>query len=364
MPGPCAVLAVLAVSVIASSACSSDDTPVPSKSDQAYEQDIVNGMHESLLTDIDALHAAAQALEDAAPEPSGRGWDAAEDKQAIAAMKAAWIDARTAYEHVEGALAPLFPDIDASIDARYDDFLTKLRGKGDDNPFDDKGVTGLHAAERILWADAIPARIAEFESALPGYKAARLPANEQEAAAFKHALCAKIVADAALLRAQWKPTRIDLPGSFQGLISLMNEQLEKVNKAASNEEESRYSQRTMADIRDNLAGTVPIYELFAPWLITKTNAKDAAKDGAKTHRKIRQGFDTLAKVYATVNGDAIPEPPETWSAEEPSEQDLRTKFGTLYRSVQEAVDPTEAGSIVDEMNNAADILGFPKPQDQ
>ena len=48
------------------------------------------------------------------------------DAAAIAAMKDAWKRRRIAYEHVEGATAPIFPDVDVSMDARYDDFLAML----------------------------------------------------------------------------------------------------------------------------------------------------------------------------------------------------------------------------------------------
>jgi iron uptake system component EfeO len=350
----------LALAALGCLAGCSAATGSPNKTDDQYKQDIVAGMHDSLLTEIEALHAAAVDLQAAAPTPQGRGWDDMLDRDAIDATKAAWIRARTAYEHIEGALAPLFPDIDSSIDARYDDFLTELVGKGDDNPFDGEGVTGLHAAERILWADSVPQRVVDFEQALPGYKPAAFPASAQEAADFKQKLCAKIVEDAATLRDQWTPQRIDLAGAFQGLISLMNEQQEKVNKASSNEEESRYSQRTMADIRDNLEGTIPIYELFDPWLGTKSNPKEPAQDGKQTGEKIRSGFGELSSVYDAVKGDAIPEPPATWSAENPSAADLQTPFGKLYSSVKGAVDPTLGGSIVHEMNTAATILGFPQ----
>jgi hypothetical protein len=46
-----------------------------------------------------------------------RGWDGNLDSNAIQATQAAWQKARTAYEHIEGALAPIFPEIDFSIDA-------------------------------------------------------------------------------------------------------------------------------------------------------------------------------------------------------------------------------------------------------
>src|SRR5262249_29257539 len=162
-----------------------------------------------------------------APLTSGRGWDAAQDGAAIAAMKDAWVRARNAYEHVEGAFVSLFPDIDNSLDARYDDFMTQLIGTGgDSNLFDDKGGTGLHAVERILYSSTTPQRVVDFEKTLPGYVAARFPNSAAEASDFKTKLCAKVVADAGELRAQWTPAKIDIAVAFQGLNSLMNEQRE------------------------------------------------------------------------------------------------------------------------------------------
>ena len=155
------------------------------------------------------------------------------------------------------------------------------------------------------------------------------------------------------------PAQIDIGGAFQGLVSLMNEQREKVNKASTLEEESRYSQRTMADIRDNLAGTEAIYELFAPWLVTRTHSADPTKDGPGTDARIRAGFKALHASYSAVPGAAIPQPPASWSSEHPSAEDMQTPFGALYGAVQAAVDPGNDASVVEAMNDAAGILGFP-----
>jgi len=332
--------------------CSSDSGVDAGEKDAKFQQDVVTGMHDSLLSDIDDLVQAGKAMQAAAPETQGRGWDAHEDADAIAATKAAWVKARVAYEHIEGALAPLFPDIDESIDFRYDDFLADPKVGADDDLFDDQGVTGMHAVERILWAPEIPQAVIDFESALPGYQAAAFPATEDEAKSFKDKLVARIVSDATTLRDQWTPQKIDVGGAFQGLVSLMNEQREKVNKASTNEEESRYSQRTMADIRDNLAGTRKIFTLFQPWL----QAKEA---GDHIDQEISDGFDKLDTLYSAVDGDAIPAPPATWSAESPSASDLKSPFGKLYAGVSAAVDPTSDGAIVFDMNEAASLLGFP-----
>jgi len=335
--------------LLLSPACSSDDDEGTTGSDAQYEEQVVNGMHTTLLTDVEALHDAAVALQAAAPAPTGRGWDATQDATAITAMTDAWLDARAAYERTEGALAPLFPEIDAAIDARYEDFLEEFNG--DDDLFDGEAVTGMHAIERILFVADTPPTVVTVESSLPGYKAAAWPATQAEAAAFKTELAAQLVADTQELEDQWSPQNIDIDSAFNGLIALMNEQREKVNKAASEEEESRYSRRTLADLRDNLAGTKRAYALFEPWLKTKP-------DGAAIHADIQASFDDLENTYADFTGDALPAPPATWSSETPSAADLQSPFGQLYSAVQSAVDPNEAGSAVDGMNRAAKALGL------
>jgi iron uptake system component EfeO len=340
-------LFVVPLSVALFGCSSSDET----KTDADYKQEVTTGMHDTLLADIKLLHSASQELQAAAPLADDRGWDADADEHALVAMQAAWLKARGAYERTEGALAPLFPDIDGAIDARYDDFLVDLGRQGDTNLFDDEGVTGMHAIERILFAPEIPQSVVEAEATLPGYKAAAWPATHEEAQAFKEALCARLVEDTGKLVEQWTPQKIDLDGAFQGLVSLMNEQREKVVKAASFEEESRYSQRTMADIRDNLAGTRNAYAVFQAWVATKPNGSDM-------NGTVEDAFAELEAAYAAVDGDAIPQPPESWSSEEPSEEDLKSPFGKLYTAVFKAVDPNETGSAVDGMNQAARALGF------
>jgi iron uptake system component EfeO len=331
-------------------ACSSDDTTSTGMNDAQYQTQVITGMHEALLSDVNALHDAAVALQAAAPAPTGRGWDASLDESAIKSMTDAWLTARSAYERTEGALAPLFPEVDAEIDARYEDFIEGVPG-GDQNLFDDQGVTGMHAIERILFAPQTPAQVVKVESSLEGYRAAAWPATAEEASEFKNQLAARLVTDTQSLADQWQPQVIDLGGSFQGLVSLMNEQREKVNKAASEEEESRYSQRTLEDLRQNLAGTTKIYALFQDWLHNKSG-------GAAIDADIEKSFASLNSTYSDFSGDAIPQPPATWSSERPSAADLDTPFGKLYTAVQNAVDPNISGSAVDGMNQAAVELGF------
>jgi iron uptake system component EfeO len=275
-------------------------------------------------------------------------------------MKAAWIQARTAYEHVEGAVAPIFPDTDVAIDERYDGFLAALGPQGDADPFDGQGVTGMHAIERVLYAhDAVPPAVVTFEASLPGYRAAAFPATEAEATELKSGLLAQLVTDTQNLVDQWNATmNLDVSGAFKGLIDLMNEQQEKVNNAASGAEESRYSQRTMADLRANLDGTTTIYGLFRTWLKAQP-ATTTLPSGTSVDGSIMNGFGTLDTTYVGISGDAIPAPPATWSAETPSAADLQTSFGMLYQSIHQAVDPNSAGSVVQNMDEGAMLLGIP-----
>ena len=354
---------VLAAMLLAA-ACSSSETKTPDPtqppttpavSDDQRKTDSVNAVHDTLLADIQDLAKATVDIQAAAPTTTGRGWDATADAAAIKALKDAWVRARTAYERTEGALAPLFPDLDASIDARYDDFLTNLAGQGGDaNLFDGDGVTGMHAIERIIFSDVTPPRVVDFEKTLTGYVPASFPKTEQEATDFKTKLCARLVADTKALLDQWKPAVIDIAVAYDGVTSLVEEQREKVNKASSNEEESRYAQRTMTDLRDNLAGTKKAYAIFQAWIISKPGGTDIDK-------KITDGIANLDAAYTKVSGEGIPAPPATWSAENPSAADLQTPFGQLYTTVRGGVDPENKDSIVSQLKDAGTLLGFKLP---
>src|SRR5262249_43498153 len=147
---------------------------------------------------------------------------------------------------------------DFAIDARYDDQLAELVSEGgDDDLFDREGVTGMHAIERILYSDGIRQEVIDFESMLPGYQPARFPQTADEAMAFKTQLLQRLIDDVTELQQQWDAAgnNLDIGSAFQGLVSLMNEQAEKVNLAATGEEESRYADMTLFDLRNNLAGT-------------------------------------------------------------------------------------------------------------
>lgn len=343
--------AVTPVFLVALGACLGGCRPAGSgdEPEKAQARAVEAGMKSWIAAQLETWHGAARDLAAAAPSPAERGWDAEADAAALADMKRAWLVARDAYELVEGAVAPTFPESDAATDARYDDFLLQLGPVGDPRPFDDKGVVGMHAIERILWAESIPESVVAFERGLPGYRPARFPETAAEAAEFEEKLAGRLVRDVEKLRSELDPLVLDVSFAFQGLLDLAIEQAEKVDRAATGQEESRYAQSTMQDLRANHRGCREAYRFFQPWVRSK-NA------GGALDEEVLAAFERLRVVYAAVLGDSIPRPPEGWSSVSPRPEHAVTPFGRLFLAVKRESDPGVAGSLTERLGAIADLL--------
>jgi len=162
-----------------------------------------------------------------------------------------------------------------------------------------------------------------------------------------------LIDDVNELRKQWQPAAIDIGSAYQGLVGLMNEQKDKVNRGATGQEESRYANLTLFDLRQNLEGTQQVYSLFRDWVHTKTA-------GTQSDATLQNKFDDLATLYAATTSDSLPAAPDGWSSDHPTAANLATPFGALWQSVQKTVDPKSNGSVVSEMNHIATLLGFPE----
>jgi iron uptake system component EfeO len=321
-------------------ACSNDDSG-------DIKDDAILDTKAYLTGEVEKLVTASEAIQKAAPAPDDDGWNPKDDAQAVEKMRSAWSDARDSYEHVEGAIAILFSGLDVSTDERYDAFI---EDEADDDLFDGEGVTGMHAIERILWAGDHPSTVIKFESALPGYKEAAFPATKEEATEFKTKLAQQLVDDTKDMLGQFQGRTLDASTAFWGVIGSMNEQLEKVTLATTAEDESRYAQRTLDDMRANLEGGEKIYDVFRAWV--KSDAGDAVDT------KIQAGFNTIAKAYADIDGVAIPAPPEDFDADEPSEADLKTPYGKLYKLLTDETNIKNKTSLISVMRNAADDMNL------
>jgi len=322
------------------------------KSEGELKSDIVAMMHANILMELQALNQAAVDLQTAAPATFSTGWDPSKDFGAqIDAMKEAWTRTRLHWERAEGPVAPMFSDLDTAIDSRYEEMLNSLNGAGDPDPFDGQGMVGMHAIERILFAPG-PKGVADYEMGLTGSAQALWPTNDGQAAEFKNGLCQRLVTDTQMLVEQWKTKSIDLAAVFNGLTGLISLQAEKVGLAAVHQQESRYSQTTMADLRSNLDGTKAVYDLFETWLATKVY-------GMTLDMNAMAAFARLDQQYTAVTGDSIPDSPPDWS-NPPSTADTLTPFGMLYIAVTDEADPSRPASAVDTMNQVARALGLPE----
>jgi iron uptake system component EfeO len=343
---PLAGMLVIAVgSALVATGCGTDTSGDPVAQAQAT-------VKTQITTQLALLVSASTALRAAAPTPDADGWNDVADAAAVTAMKKQWATVRVAYEQVEGDIAVIFPTYDVSTDERYDGFLGDPEVGPDADLFDGTGVTGVHAIERILWAGQAPADVVAFESTLTGYMPARFPSNLTEATEFRDGLAARLVTDFQAVQTMFAPLPLDTPAAFRGVIGSLGEQKEKIELAADGQDESRYSQHTLADMRANLLGGKNTYEAFR-------GAVRAKAGGSALDADILAGFDRVSALYAGVSGDALPPVPAGFDPKAPTTAQLATPYGQIFAGLTTESDPTNSGSLVSKMSAAADLLGIP-----
>lgn len=325
------------------------------KTDADYRVEVTASMHTSITSDLAALVSAAHDLQTAAPS---RAWSPAADDAAIGRMRQAWGRMRASWENVEGAVSPMFAGLDKTMDSRYENFLRDLGDQGDQDLFDDEGVIGMHAVERVLFAPRTRAEVIAFERRLPGYKTAAYPATDDEAIAFKTQLVQRLIDDAEALSAGWRPDDIDIAAAYHGLVDLMLEQRDKVDLAVTGEEESRYANVTMADLRNNLTGTNKVYDLFREWIRSKASAAESSD------KQVVEKLTALMNVYSLNTGDSLPAVPSDWNAADPSPASLDTPYGSLWQEIHSSVDPNSTDSVVNVMSQIGSLLGLMVPDSQ
>jgi iron uptake system component EfeO len=294
--------------------------------------------------ELTGLKTAVIALQAAAPVADADGWNATDDAAAVAEMKTRWVEGRAGYERIEGAIAVLFPNYDETTDQRYDQFPDQST---EDNLFDGEGVPGIHAVERILWSDSVPAAVLAFEEPLTGYIAPAFPQNQQEAEDFKTALLGRLVSDCSAMATEFDGLALATETAYRGVLGSMEEQVEKVRLAGSGEDESRYSQHTLADMRFNLEGGRAIFARFEPMF--------AEKDGAALRASIDARFAAVQENLDAIDGDAIPAVPSGFDPENPG----TSAYGKLFSFLAVETDPEDPQSFVSLFGEGATLLGIP-----
>lgn len=333
----------LCLNAVTLAACSNDATP-------DYRAEALANVKTYIDSQLGIMETCATSLQSHAPAADANGWNLTDDAAAVATMRTDWACLRNSYERVEAAIAVVFPDYDITLDQRYDYFVSLAP---DTNAFDDTGATGVHAVERILWAGEAPQAVVDFEAGLEFGAEAHTPSTMTEADEFKRLLCGRIVSDVHDMRTQFAPQALDTDAAFRGVLSSMREQAEKVNLAASGEDESRYAQNTLADMRANLAGGREMYTQFRAWV-------QSTDGGGELDTEILAGFDRIESAYMALSGNAVPPVPATWDPANPSSTDLATPYGMLHTMLTEEADDSIEGSLAHEMSHAAEALGIPQ----
>jgi hypothetical protein len=315
--------------------------------DEANEEQATTAAKALIQSRLDTFAEAVKTLREAAPAPDHDGWNAKDDAAAVASMRASWRKARAAYTAVEAPALTLFPELHRRLDTDYDDLLAD---GADAFLFDEHGVRGLQAVERILWSDAIPAHVVDHEAALGGYAVAAFPANEHEATELEDELLGHLEADAEALRDGFRATAFDPITAYATTTESLQEQLGQLEEAGKGEAKSRYAGVSLANLRDALAATEATYAVFRPWILGKSG-------GAHTDGEVANGFARLKAVYAAPKGDEFPLPPADWRATDPSSEMLATPFGLLFAAGRDEADASVDGTLSFELVEAAGLLG-------
>jgi iron uptake system component EfeO len=196
----------------------------------------------------------------------------------IEKAKAAYAPARVHWERSE-PIAELFADLDASMDAREDDFAQKA---------DDPAFTGFHRLEKALFKDNSTAGMKPIAEGL--------------------------MKDTLTLQERIAELTIEPKDMIGGAAAL----IEEVAATKVTGEEDRYSRTDLWDFNANLEGSEKIVQLLQPLL---------EKHDPELHGKIDQNFDEIKQVlvaYQAPSGGFV-------SYEEVSESD-RQKLKPMLAS--------------------------------
>lgn len=343
---------VVSVAALVGAGCGSEDSQPPAAAaepSRSPSDEAVHGVKEYVTVHVTALLEASEAMCAAAPEPDDDGWSLGDDGEAVRAMRARWREARIEYERVEGAIAVLFPELDLTVDGRYE-HVAELQT--DSTPFDGNGFVGMHAIERILWSDEHPPEVARFERALHGHMEARVPADRAEARAFRDELCGRLVRDVGAMQRQLVPLALDPQTAFRGIQGSIEEQAEKVLLGATGQDESRYAQNTLADMRANLEGGRAVLASYEGMMRSSPEALSRLPE-------IERRLTDLERAYAEIGTDALPPVPDGFDPDAPSEAHLATPYGRMFALLSDQSDPRVEGSLAHLLRQTGEAMGIP-----
>ncbi len=325
--------------------CGGEDPPAPSVADglKATIGTMLRRFSESLVT----LRARA---------PRGREWQpSGADADAVKAMRAAWLDAHAAFVGLAGPVGELFPEQIPGLDRRWDVQLTDLGVDPDFMPFDERGVTGLHAIERILWSDQISSAVSSYEMTRLGYRTPRFPGTAEEADAFVASLAGAVAQVGLEVNQQFSRLTPDAALGAAGISRLLANSFLKVDLGyVAGSEDSRYSGTTMLDLRSELAAARAIWNVLRDGLSRRGAASE--KLGG-----VDAGLARWTALLDEVKSKDFPVAPNLWDPGTPSPEHALTPYGMLFVGLRRELNKARPDSLVSALREA---LGSARSKDE
>lgn len=326
----------LALTVVAAG-CGSQD---PSGSD-----DVAISFRGYFRTHLVALSDALENL--AVHAPRDRAWNAQADPALVERMRTAWKAAHRAAVAVTEPLSELFPQA-GRMDSNWDREIDRVQR--DENPFDDIGVTGLHAIERILWADVVSEMVLTVERRHEGYAMARTPATAKEAADYATQLVGGLHRDAQALAEASSVPGYDL-GFAEKAVKLQARALLRmvIVGGEPGRSESRYSDTSTDALVDQLGA------LAGTWKILRAALR---RQGVPvgSFQVADAGLERVHAAVAAIGPGPIPARPEGFNPFHPTQEDRESAFGRLYFSVEAEILGASSDAFLAALGNLTNAV--------
>ena len=174
---------------------------------------------------------------------------------------------------------------------------------------------------------------------------------------FKTELVQKLIDDASSCTTSGSRPRSTSAPRSRAWSALMNEQKEKVNLAATGEEESRYAQHHAV----RSAQQPRRHQEDLRRCSSRGSQTQAGGDDADDHDREPASTTLDDALRRRSPGDALPAGARRLELATCRPRPIsRRRSACCGRRVHDAVDPTADGSVVFEMNDVATLLGFPE----
>ncbi len=304
---------------------------------------LTTAMQGFMRTHVGRLDTALGELAMAAPR--GHAWLQESDKAALLAMRAAWKSAHAEALAVGVPLEYIFPAQAQHLDRSWEREALTLMGMPDPNPFDDQGVVGLHAIERVLWGPESSGEVLAFERKDAAYFPALAPATAADADDFANLLVGKVRAHAAA----WLKVSPAL-GYDQGFVvkSITDEVAGAfrtvITAASPGESESRYSRSTALALGQQISAVGDLWTLLRPTLPKTSKATDIAA--------VDMAYARLVALRPAPGADELPLAPPTWNPFHATPEDLASPYGKLYVAMEREALGIDPGSFLQALKSA------------